>query len=448
MPKIFKFLHCLIILTLLLFYFESNVIAATIPYTITEGIPGQPVPRDSVFYTTEFKVNYQSGRILLSANPDGTGNTQVDDAISMTVLRPNGTTGFFDHFYPNNFCSALNFLVPSEVTNLFLPGENTVRVQLRDACGGFGGSSPLYLVNLNAPEPTPTPSPSSTPTPSPSPTPVPSKTPLILIPGIGGSELKVEEDTIWNKDDGHGGEFNHIYPDGEKVWVNEGEAANPGEDDYFDVLRMKTDGVTPEANIGLTGNLYSGAYQGAIDFFTSNGYILNQDLFVFPYDWRLDISGTATLLDQKIQSIKQQTGFQKVDIVAHSMGGLVARNYIADSSRAQNVRKLFTLGTPHLGSVKFLKALRYGVCLKYPIGSLCPTLAPSEVKDVLQNTISGFELTPSQSYFNFYSGEDNQHPSPYKTETGTLNYMQIKSLLTNFGHNTSLYSPSEIFHSI
>lgn len=279
----------------------------------------------------------------------------------------------------------------------------------------------------------------------------PPKTPLILIPGIGGSELKVTDATLWNAPDGHGGTFNRAYSQNEKVWVNEGEAGNPGNDDYFDVLRMKADGITSEANLGLTGNLYSGAYGGAINFFTQNGYTLNQDFFVFPYDWRKDIGLTKDLLDQKIQQIKNQTGAQKVDIVTHSMGGLVARNYIADAGKAQNVRKLFTLGTPYLGSVESLKNIRYGGCLtKLPLLSqlICLGISPSEIKDVIQNMISGYELAPSQTYFNFYNGQDNQHPYPYRTESGTLNYSQIKNLLTTLGANTSLFNPSETFHTI
>ncbi len=126
------------------------------------------------------------------------------------------------------------------------------------------------------------------------------KTPLIFIPGIGGSELKVTQDTIWNKDNGHGGTYNRAYSAGEKVWVNEGEAAAIGDDDYFDVLRMKPDGQTSEANLELTGSMYAGSYQQAIDFFVANGYTLNQNLFIFPYDWRKDIALTSPLLDQKI----------------------------------------------------------------------------------------------------------------------------------------------------
>src|SRR3989344_1529807 len=238
---------------------------------------------------------------------------------------------------------------------------------------------------------------------------VSAKTPLILIPGIGGTELKTSEETYWlDKDDGHGGIFSYIYPKDEVVWMNEDKAKAFGDDDYFDILKMQVNGVDSEVNLALTGNVVSLAYQDVIDFFTTKGYELNKDFFVFSYDWRKDISLTTLLLDQKIESIIQQTGSEKVDIIAHSMGGLVARNYISNEGQAQKVRKLIDLGTPHLGSVDFLKNLEYGGCLTKPgiltdlAGlNICFGLVPSEVKDVVQNMISAYELAPTQKYFEF-----------------------------------------------
>ncbi len=432
---------CLVIIILISIVFSNAVFAATIPYEITLGIPATPVIRGSIFFTTKIKVTYNTGKLILSSTPDGTGSSIVDDAIDIIVTRPNGTKASFSHRFADNFCSSLNPLSPSDIFDLFQSGENLVEVRLRDICGSVGSSTPLYLVNINAPDPSPTPAP---------------KTPLILIPGIGGSELKVNEDTIWSKDDGHGGIFYHTYIKDEKVWVNEREAAAIGDDDYFDVLKMKADGINSEANLGLTGNLYSGAYQQTINFFTSNGYTLDKDLFIFPYDWRKDISLTSSLLDTKINQIKSQSGGAKVDIVAHSMGGLVARSYIADASRAQNVRKLFSLGTPHLGAPEFLKDLKYGGCLYFELGPFCLSIAPSEVKDVLQNLVGGFELAPTQKYFNFYSGYGNIRPFPFRDDsdidndgvTGPLNYDQTKQLLFNLGYNTNLFTPSETFHSL
>ena len=289
--------------------------------------------------------------------------------------------------------------------------------------------------------------------------PIPSKTPLIFIPGIGGSELKVTQDTIWSKDDGHGGIYNRAYTAGEKVWVNDNEAIKSGDDDYFDILRLKTDGQISEANIEITGNLFNGTYGPTIEFFTSNGYVLNQDFFVFPYDWRKDISYTKQLLDEKIVQIKQQTGAEKVDIVGHSMGGLVARNYIADPEKAINVKKLITLGTPHLGAVNTLQKLIYGDCitifeqLKNPV---CVGISPVAVKDVFQNMPAAYQLLPAQKYFTFYSGVDKEHPVPFRDDrdidnnniSGSLNYAQIKNLLTNLNYNTNLFNFAESFHTI
>ncbi|HDO23621.1 MAG TPA: lecithin--cholesterol acyltransferase, partial [bacterium] len=40
----------------------------------------------------------------------------------------------------------------------------------------------------------------------------------------------------------------------------------------------------------------------------------------------------------------------KVDIIAHSMGGLVARSYIQDANYRNDVGKLIMLGAPNYGS--------------------------------------------------------------------------------------------------
>jgi hypothetical protein len=61
---------------------------------------------------------------------------------------------------------------------------------------------------------------------------------------------------------------------------------------------------------------------------------------------------TAKLLRTRIEEIKIQTKWPKVDIVAHSMGGLVAREYIETLNGGKNIDQLITLGTPHNGSPK------------------------------------------------------------------------------------------------
>jgi triacylglycerol esterase/lipase EstA (alpha/beta hydrolase family) len=58
----------------------------------------------------------------------------------------------------------------------------------------------------------------------------------------------------------------------------------------------------------------------------------------------------AAQLAKKIDYIRRATGASRVAIVAHSMGGLVARAYLRRYG-AQSVSTLITIGAPHHGSV-------------------------------------------------------------------------------------------------
>lgn len=81
------------------------------------------------------------------------------------------------------------------------------------------------------------------------------------------------------------------------------------------------------------------------------GYEMDEDLFVAHYDWRQPNEVSAQqYLQPVIQQAKQETGATKVDLVAHSMGGLVARAYIQGDNYAGDVDQLITLGTPHTGA--------------------------------------------------------------------------------------------------
>lgn len=79
----------LLIFAALVFSFPQMVQAATIPYPITSGIPVKSILRGETFFTTNFSINYNTGQIFLSLNPNGTGNTVVDDAIEIIATRPN-----------------------------------------------------------------------------------------------------------------------------------------------------------------------------------------------------------------------------------------------------------------------------------------------------------------------------------------------------------------------
>lgn len=93
-------------------------------------------------------------------------------------------------------------------------------------------------------------------------------------------------------------------------------------------------------------------YDNLWEAFKLAGYEEGVNLFAFPYQWRLSNSYTATLLKDKIEEVKAICECDKVDLVAHSMGGLVARAYIEGNDYQSDIDQLIFLATPHKGSTK------------------------------------------------------------------------------------------------
>lgn len=63
-----------------------------------------------------------------------------------------------------------------------------------------------------------------------------------------------------------------------------------------------------------------------------------------------DIRTAAELLGRHIEEICERTGHHQVDVVGHSLGGLIARYYAQRLGGDERVRTLVTLGTPHEGT--------------------------------------------------------------------------------------------------
>jgi pimeloyl-ACP methyl ester carboxylesterase len=123
-------------------------------------------------------------------------------------------------------------------------------------------------------------------------------------------------------------------------------------------------------------------------------------LYVFAYDWRQDNVESARKLHALIEAIRRDYADPalRVDLVAHSMGGLVARYYLRFGTRdaldgtpqqvtmdgSAGVRKLVLLGTPNLGAASSLHAFISGE----PVG--LRRIAPR----TLASMPSGFQLFP------------------------------------------------------
>ncbi len=102
-------------------------------------------------------------------------------------------------------------------------------------------------------------------------------------------------------------------------------------------------------------------YDNLIDTFLANGYVENKNLFRFGYDWEEPNEVTAHILAGKIEQIKQTCGCKKVDIVAHSMGGLVALYYAENSEYKDDIDQLFLVATPLSGAPEAYKMWEGGV---------------------------------------------------------------------------------------
>ncbi|MGG4493050.1 esterase/lipase family protein [Brevibacillus reuszeri] len=104
-----------------------------------------------------------------------------------------------------------------------------------------------------------------------------------------------------------------------------------------------------------TGNWNFGfartAYEPFIRILEQMGYRLNEELFIAFYDWRQPIAYCAEqYLVPIIELAKQKTGCSQVNLICHSMGGLVSRAYVQGDNYQWDVDQLLILATPNAGS--------------------------------------------------------------------------------------------------
>ncbi len=64
-----------------------------------------------------------------------------------------------------------------------------------------------------------------------------------------------------------------------------------------------------------------------------------------------DLRTAARQLARHVEDVCARTGHRRVDLVGHSLGGLVARYYVQRLGGDERIRTVVTLGTPHSGTV-------------------------------------------------------------------------------------------------
>jgi pimeloyl-ACP methyl ester carboxylesterase len=63
-----------------------------------------------------------------------------------------------------------------------------------------------------------------------------------------------------------------------------------------------------------------------------------------------DVRAAAALLAQEVEELVAETGYERIHVVGHSLGGLIARYYVTRLGGDERVHTLVTLGTPHAGT--------------------------------------------------------------------------------------------------
>lgn len=131
----------------------------------------------------------------------------------------------------------------------------------------------------------------------------------------------------------------------------------------FPTLRVADgDGLKPcgvVREIQFLGLLIQDVYAPVIAHLEKLGYREGKDLFIFDYDWRRSVFDNAARLEGFVRE-KIPDPFQRFDILAHSMGGLVARIYAHRHDSGAQLARLFSAGTPFQGSVKVYATVEKG----------------------------------------------------------------------------------------
>jgi pimeloyl-ACP methyl ester carboxylesterase len=221
-------------------------------------------------------------------------------------------------------------------------------------------------------------------------------TPVILIPGLFGSRLRnrVTGNEVWP-----GSAQMILFDEYRELALDFDPATLQIRDD-----NLEASGITDEA----LGRDFYGQIIEALQKF--GGYVHadagtparkgERRYYVYPYDWRQDNVDAARGLDRLIELVRRDYNDPalRVDIIAHSMGGLIARYYlrygpvdVLDGSEhlvtlygTSRVRKLILLGTPNMGSASSLHAFLAGE----PVG------LRRIPREVLATLPSGYQLFP------------------------------------------------------
>ena len=125
-----------------------------------------------------------------------------------------------------------------------------------------------------------------------------------------------------------------------------------------------------------------------------------RQIYFFSYDFRMSTQTAAEKLETFIESL----GVPRVELICHSMGGLVASQYVArNPQNANRINTVITLGTPFEGSPLYLYASTTAILDMYIKNNVLRDLAKVGVAmikgaDIIKSFTGGAELMPTEDY--------------------------------------------------
>jgi hypothetical protein len=96
----------------------------------------------------EASFTYTSGPVLLSGSAHEVLPLTADDAFRLTIRRPDDSTEIFYYDLSADCTRPLSDVGPFDLTGYFLPGLNTVHVEVIDMCESAWGTPGLWLVEF------------------------------------------------------------------------------------------------------------------------------------------------------------------------------------------------------------------------------------------------------------------------------------------------------------
>lgn len=204
------------------------------------------------------------------------------------------------------------------------------------------------------------------------------KMPVIIIPGLTGSELVNQKtgEIVWFK-------APRSKDDDLRLPISANFSRNRDNLVAGDILRsIKPVGILPR--IDVYGSLVDAfkESQGYHEEFWDTPTVKGDEkaIYVFPYDWRLDNVENARLLIRKIVDLKAKLKRPelKFNVIGHSMGGIIARyaamygdadlpagnrRSVPTWAGAKHFNRVVLMGTPSEGSALSLSSMINGTAI-------------------------------------------------------------------------------------